>query len=635
MGKEAASVVRLKGLDPKASAEDIRGFFPGLRIPKCGVCILGGPQHEAFVAFESESEAQSAVGFSGHFLKGRKVTIRLSSISETEHKLQYFWKKQHSPSESQPRGEKGALEPPVVNPQLSPPRDPRTVSASSSTNSPPPVPSGDLRTFDKPRGRKMDSPSDPRQTCEKPRDPRTTAMLSGCPQMRNKPCYPRTIAAPSGSPQIRDKLPELNISSSIVSSDFLQTSDKSHCPPKYKPLVPGLCSPTCDKPLNYTTFSTPDQRLQNSDQSQTSDPLKNAFLLGVCTVLESLQSYQSEQREILPERNRQEGSSTIMPETRTPLPGYVRLFGLPGSTTKADISSFFEVLMVDEVIINMKLEHHHVCLVKFVSEQDAVDALQFNNRYLGPVCVEVRKGTEMMWNLALQECENACRVTGVRNSPTDTANRKHELTSEQKCSPAKKARLHSPGKEYIVKVCHLPVTTTKTIIKKVFGCHDIESSKIQHLLDKNRERTDTAFLIFNRKTDYEHAMSRNGWRVGSCAIKVSGISSDEMMEMVRSCNSRSEELIARTKTCLVVENMPEHMKESLIQKLSHKYKVATEDVVVLSDDGKASCTVMVPFKSLKFVTMAHELSQDLLGENAIITRINHNEMNTLANEGLH
>ncbi|XP_077383898.1 RNA binding motif protein 12Ba isoform X2 [Festucalex cinctus] len=619
MEKETANVVKLKGLDPNASAEDIRGFFPGLRIPKCGVCILGGPQHEAFVAFESENEAQSAVGFSGHFLKGCKVTIRLSSISETEHKLQYIWKKKHSPRESQPR-----------NPQLSPPRDPRTVPTSSPTNSPPPVFSGKLQ--------KVCSPRDPRgclENCEIPCDSRTTPTLSGRLQMRDKPCDPRTIAMPSGSPQICDKLLEFRISSHIASCDSLQTSDKPHSPQKYKPLVPSLCSPTCDKPLTYSTYSTPDERVQNADQSQTSDPLKNAFLLGVCTVLESLQSYQSEQREVLPENNRQADSRTITPETQTPVPGYVRLFGLPDSTTKADISSFFEVLKVAEVVINMKLEHRHVCLVKFASEQEADDALQFNNRYLGPVCVEVRKGTEMMWNLALKECEKAHRDNGVRNSLTDPANSKHKRESSEKRSPAKKARLHSPRKEYIVKVCNLPVTTTKTILKSVFKCYDMENSKIQHLLDKNSERTDTAFLILNHKADYEHALSRDGWRVGSGAIKVSGISRDEMMEMVRARPSfKTASLIARTKTCLAVQNMPENMKESLLQKLSHKYKVATEDVVILSDDGKASCTVMVPFKSLKFVTMAQNLSQDLLGENAIIKCITPNEMNTLANEGL-
>uniref|UniRef100_A0A3Q2XFD7 RNA binding motif protein 12Ba n=1 Tax=Hippocampus comes TaxID=109280 RepID=A0A3Q2XFD7_HIPCM len=477
-----AHVVKLKGLDVNASAEDIRDFFPRLHIPVRGVWIwiLGGPNHEAFIAFKSQKEARRAVRHSGRTLKGSKVMIRLSCVAELEKKLQYYEKKKkHSHRVSRPRVEERSEEPQVVHPSTSPPRDPRIASASSPTILPP-------------------------------------------------------------------------------------------------------------TPLNCTTFSPPGDCVQNADHPETSDPLHK-------------------QQEVLPEH-----LHAIMPETQTSGPGYVRLFGLPASTTKEDISLFFKGLKVAEVVVNMKLEHHHVCLVKFDDKQDSIRAEQFNNQYMGPICVEVRKATEKMWKLGLEECESGCH-NDARNSLRDTANRKQKFRLEENHNSVKKGRLFPACKEYIVKVCNLPLLTTKTELREVFDCHEMEKSKIQHLLDKNGDRTDTAFLIFHRMTDCEHAMSRDGWLLGSGHIQVSIINRDEMMDMKRKndwplnlskrkSHARSEmmekNLGADANTCLLVQNMSEYMKETLMLKFSQKYNITTDDIITLND-GKASCTAMVQLKSFK------------------------------------
>ncbi|XP_019747677.1 RNA binding motif protein 12Ba [Hippocampus comes] len=642
-----AHVVKLKGLDVNASAEDIRDFFPRLHIPVRGVWIwiLGGPNHEAFIAFKSQKEARRAVRHSGRTLKGSKVMIRLSCVAELEKKLQYYEKKKkHSHRVSRPRVEERSEEPQVVHPSTSPPRDPRIASASSPTILPPTVQNGDLQTFDKPHDCKIYSniPTGGQQNFEKPCDPRIAPIVNGCPQIHDRQCDPRTIPVPSGCPQVCDELHEHRISSQIVPSDFLQMSDKSKSPQKYKPVVPSQGPLTCGEPLNCTTFSPPGDCVQNADHPETSDPLHKAFLLGVRTALESFQSYPIEQQEVLPEH-----LHAIMPETQTSGPGYVRLFGLPASTTKEDISLFFKGLKVAEVVVNMKLEHHHVCLVKFDDKQDSIRAEQFNNQYMGPICVEVRKATEKMWKLGLEECESGCH-NDARNSLRDTANRKQKFRLEENHNSVKKGRLFPACKEYIVKVCNLPLLTTKTELREVFDCHEMEKSKIQHLLDKNGDRTDTAFLIFHRMTDCEHAMSRDGWLLGSGHIQVSIINRDEMMDMKRKndwplnlskrkSHARSEmmekNLGADANTCLLVQNMSEYMKETLMLKFSQKYNITTDDIITLND-GKASCTAMVQLKSFKLVSMAHKLAQDLLGENAIIKRITATQMNIFANEGL-
>ncbi|XP_049586922.1 RNA binding motif protein 12Ba [Syngnathus scovelli] len=479
------SIVRLKGLDEKANAEDIRHFFPRLHIPDRGVWIwiLGGPQHEAFIAFKSERDARHAVRHSGRSLKGSKVNIRLSSVSELEHKLKYYEKKKHLTSHCLPREKVKVLA------QTSS-RDPRIASAYYTPISPPQEPNGDVS--DKPSDHKIHLDPIPNgclKTIEKSCDPRI-------PHIQDRPCGPRTIPIPNGCPQMLEVLPDLL--SPIVPSDFQHASDKPHSP-----------------------------QIENCDQPQI---FQKGFLLGVRSVLENLQSYPSKQREILGEQDRREDGNIIMSDPQKSRPGYVRLFGLPASTTKADICSFFEGLKVAEVVVNMKLEHRHVCLVKFEDMQDAFDALHFNNQYMGPICVEVRKATEMIWNLALSECENTCHKA---EKDSDTA--KHKVGLEEEYDYPKKPRLYIPRDKYIVKVCNFPVYTTKTDLQQVFQCDELQNRyNIQHLLDKNGHRTDTAFLFLNQKANYEHVMSCNGKLVSAAPIKVSAITRGEMMELKRS-----------------------------------------------------------------------------------------------------
>ncbi|XP_056142726.1 RNA binding motif protein 12Ba isoform X2 [Lampris incognitus] len=132
-------------------------------------------------------------------------------------------------------------------------------------------------------------------------------------------------------------------------------------------------------------------------------------------------------------------------------PGYVRLFGLPTLVTKGDICHFFEGLLVEEVIVNIKLGLKSGCLVKFANFQDGCDALLLNGQQLGSACVEVRGATEKMWNSAVQECEDLSTGFDEMNGtvlPSVTQNMEksrpaHELMNP-KGSPVRKHREKSP-----------------------------------------------------------------------------------------------------------------------------------------------------------------------------------------------
>ncbi|XP_033496703.2 RNA binding motif protein 12Ba isoform X1 [Epinephelus lanceolatus] len=452
--------------------------------------------------------------------------------------------------------------------------------------------------------------------------------------------------------------------------------------PHLKPNTANLKPPTA-QPLDPRTANLHIANLQPSNAHSLDS--NTAFLLGVCTVLQGLQSsLTSENNEALPRLdfpradNTAEFDEVSSPEqTLDPSPGYVRLFGLPSSASKEVICHFFKGLSVQEAIVNVELGRSRGCLVKFASMQDASEALLFNQQSLGPFCVEVRGATEKMWTSAVQECETALDV-GVKpkqNPLRETANHKHRNASALQMkrksvnkSPSvspKKPRSDSdstttisPTEEHTVMVRNLPKGMTKTEIKELFGCPNIAHKNVLHLLDKEGNRTDTAFLIFNRTEDYDYALNLSGCHVGSDAIEVSSTTRMIMRDMMAKSHYRSLKPCPKTdtmkkpnrkrklnpavtpeeapsvnpdpaaQTCLFVRNMPADVMKSHIKSLFFKYKVRMDSIVLLHDgDGKGIGEAVVQFKSQKLAALAQKLhGQDFLGTKVLLTRINVKQM---------
>ncbi|KAM9353460.1 RNA-binding protein 12B-like [Symphorus nematophorus] len=590
-------ILRLQGLDVKAGTEDIRTFFRYLHIPDGGVYILGGSLREAFIAFSTEKDAKLALQYTGKLLKGSKVTLHISNMQEMEHKLESLLKrKKPSPTKF---FDKGAQPSPDTNglPLNTQPGAPKTASR-------PPTAAWSL---------------DPK-TADLP----PTALGSLDPTIASQP----TTAPWSFDPRTASPT--------------------------------SLCSDTSN--------------LQVSDALDSS----TAFLLGVCTVLQSLQSsHQRENNEAVPRVDLSNTYSTVVSPEKTlnSKPGYVRLFGLPASTTKEDICHFFRGLAVQEAIVNIELGHGHGCLVKFASEQDACDALHFNQQLLGTICVEVRTGTEKMWTSAVQECEHALDV-GERLTPKqslfrETANHKHISTYDPWLKrqdanrlppkPPKKPRLDgdsttalSPIVEHTVMVSNLPKTMTKTEIKELLGCPNIAHKNVLHLLDKEGNRTDTAFLIFNRTEDYDYALNLTGCHVGSDAIEVKSVTKEMMRNMIGATHPRNLEPHAKrtrnpkrkhnpsettedtldinadptAQTCLFVSNMPANVKKGHLKGLFCNFRLKQNNITLLRDrDGKSIGEAVVQFKSHNFAAQAQRLhGRDFLGTKVLLTRINVKQM---------
>ncbi|XP_013860197.1 RNA binding motif protein 12Ba [Austrofundulus limnaeus] len=391
-----------------------------------------------------------------------------------------------------------------------------------------------------------------------------------------------------------------------------------------------------------------------------------AFLLGVCTALQGLQSTQITEPVIdVFNTNKLRGEAT--PEqTVSSKPGYARLFGLPASTTKRDICRFFKGLSVQEAIVNVALGPCRGSLVKFTTQQDASDALRFNKQLLGSICVEVRGADEKMWLGALEECENASSVRATqkpeprlkKNANSRDSLLKRKTAKQFPLKPSKRPKIDAPStpqlEEYIVMVSKLPVTMTKTEIKQLFSCPGISHKNVLHLLDKTGMRTDTAFLVFHRVEDFDYAMNLSGCCVGSDVISVSSVTRKTMMEMLlkdrpkklrsfptdpRTYRGRGRDQTALEalpkkdpnrggRTCLFVRNMPADVQKSQVKSLFEQFKVNMKDIVLLHDgDGGGTGEAVVQFQSEKLAAQAGLIhGTEFLGTNVLLTCITVKQM---------
>uniref|UniRef100_A0A671UGT2 RRM domain-containing protein n=1 Tax=Sparus aurata TaxID=8175 RepID=A0A671UGT2_SPAAU len=148
-------------------------------------------------------------------------------------------------------------------------------------------------------------------------------------------------------------------------------------------------------------------------------------------------------------------------------PGYVRLFGLPASATKEVICHFFKGLTVQEAIVNVKLGISHGCLVKFANEQEACEALLFNQRSLDQICVERVKLKQSPLRETANHKQNPAAEQGKRRTVNQL------LSKPPKKPDVASTTALSTTMEYTLKVSNLPKTLMKTDIKELLGCPNI------------------------------------------------------------------------------------------------------------------------------------------------------------------
>uniref|UniRef100_A0A8C7HQC2 RNA binding motif protein 12Ba n=1 Tax=Oncorhynchus kisutch TaxID=8019 RepID=A0A8C7HQC2_ONCKI len=376
------------------------------------------------------------------------------------------------------------------------------------------------------------------------------------------------------------------------------------------------------------------------------------------------------------------GSELRRPEKDyRPRPGYVRLFGLPKTVTSQEICHFFKGLLVQDVIANVKLGVRQGCLVKFGHAQDACDALSFNHQQLGCISVEVRGASEEMWSYAIQQCQNPSydplenplyRPTTQRDrtlyNPQEISSytiqrdgpslESKEMQHQERARPSYRTQrqsLYEPARsceslslsvEYCIMAKNLSKTITKTEIKELFGCPNIANSKILHLLYKDSERTDTAFVIFDQTEDYVYALNLNGCHVGSQAIDVSSVTKEKMQAMLSTgrhhgnpkttpaVSERSEEKhqIVRpfptAQTCVYVRNLQSDVTKMEIKDFFCDLPLTEQFINILCDqDGNGIGEAVAQFKTEDFATQAQKQhGKTYMGTRVLLTCISFQQM---------
>ncbi|XP_010883023.4 RNA binding motif protein 12Ba isoform X2 [Esox lucius] len=371
-------------------------------------------------------------------------------------------------------------------------------------------------------------------------------------------------------------------------------------------------------------------------------------------------------------------------------PSYVRLFGLPDTVTKQEICHFFKGLFVQDVIANVKLGVSHGCLVKFAHAQDACDALSFNHQQLGSVTVQVRGSSEEMWSYAIQQCQNPSydplenpvyRPTAQRANtlfnpqeissnticqsgpssqsreraskrarPSHRTKRQslYELDKELKprmwakrCSEDRSLSVSPkrprscealpPSVEFCVMVKNLSPTIAKSEIKELFGCPHIANSKIVYLLDKESQRTDTAFVVFDQSEDYVYALYLNGCHVGSGVIDVSTVTKEEMQTLLSTerfpDNPKTSPAVSKLnkdkmlidgprgrqlpteQTCVYMRNLHSDITKIYIKDFFQNLPLAENVIHLLCDqEGNSIGEAVVQFKTEDFARLATKLN---------------------------
>uniref|UniRef100_A0A4W5QWS7 RNA binding motif protein 12Ba n=1 Tax=Hucho hucho TaxID=62062 RepID=A0A4W5QWS7_9TELE len=393
-------------------------------------------------------------------------------------------------------------------------------------------------------------------------------------------------------------------------------------------------------------------------------------------------------------------------EAYRPRPGYVRLFGLPKTVTSQEICHFFKGLLVQDVIANVKLGVRQVCLVKFGHAQEACDALSFNHQQLGHISVEVRGASEEMWSYAIQQCQNPSydplenplyRPTTQRDRtsynpqeiPSYTIQRdgpsleSKEMQHQERARPSHRTQRQSlyepdrerhrtwakrrsedrslsrspkrprsceslsPSVEYCIMAKNLSKTITKTEIKELFGCLNIANSKILHLLYKDSQRTDTAFVIFDQTEDYVYALNLNGCHVGSQAIAVSSVTKEKMQAMLSTgrhpkttpaVSERSEEKhqierprvrqFPTAQTCVYVRNLQSDVTKMEIKYFFCDLPLTEQFIYILRDqDGNGIGEAVAQFKTEDFATQAQKQhGKTYMGTRVLLTCISFQQM---------
>ncbi|XP_066536710.1 RNA binding motif protein 12Ba [Hoplias malabaricus] len=328
-------------------------------------------------------------------------------------------------------------------------------------------------------------------------------------------------------------------------------------------------------------------------------------------------------------------------ETKSPKPGYLRLYGLPNYVTKKEVCWFLKGLSVLEVIPDVFLGQDQCCLVKLASLEEAEEGLKCSRRNLDDSCVMVRTANERMWTNAMEFEKKSSTSSELDRISPDRPLRQtspvKRLSEDRSLSGSpKRYRFDSPtlSTEYCVMVKNLPSRTTKTEIKDIFSCRHIPNNKIIHLLNKWGERTSTAFLIFTHPEDYALAMNMDGSPNGSKTLNVSSITKEKMRQLMylekhkETERTPSGEKDCSPLSCIYARNFPADVRKRDVKNFFCPYRIREDDITLLKDEnGNGVGEAVVEFHCEQTAREARSLhGVNFLGQQIFLNCISKQQM---------
>uniref|UniRef100_A0A3Q3W3J0 RRM domain-containing protein n=1 Tax=Mola mola TaxID=94237 RepID=A0A3Q3W3J0_MOLML len=330
----------------------------------------------------------------------------------------------------------------------------------------------------------------------------------------------------------------------------------------------------------------------------------------------------------------------------------VFLRGMPFSVTEAEVEEFFSGLRINEIVLlkNGRGANNGNGFVKFATREDAYEALKRDRNYIGARYVEVSTTTAQDW----------CRAIGRMSMHVNTENNFERERSplRNQTNPQHFARSQSPlaqrsvapDDEYCVLLENLSFAADKEHIKNLFCNANLEDDQILHLLDSDRRRTRSTFVLFKSLRDYCEALSHEKRLFLNRWVHTRPISREKMIALLesQSTNDRpggTERFQDKTlsylsedydseKVCLFVQNLPFDVRKVEIMDFFVGFTIMEDKVLVLRDHkGAGVGKALIEFQSEAEAMRAVSLDgQRFLGSEVILKCISRSQMQQLGSE---
>lgn len=330
----------------------------------------------------------------------------------------------------------------------------------------------------------------------------------------------------------------------------------------------------------------------------------------------------------------------------------VFLRGMPFSVTEAEVEEFFSGLHINEIVLlkNGRGANNGNGFVKFATREDAYEALKRDRNYIGARYVEVSTTTAQDW----------CRAIGRMSMHVNTENNFERERSplRNQINPQHFARSQSPSTqrdvapddEYCVLLENLSFAADKGQIRNLFCNANLEDDQILHLLDSDRRRTRSTFVLFKSLRDYCEALSHEKRLFLNRWVHTRPISREKMIALLesQSTNNRSggtDRFQDKTqsypgdnydseKVCLFVQNLPFDVRKVEIMDFFVGFTIMEDKVLVLRDHkGAGVGKALIEFQSEAEAMRAVSLDgQRFLGSEVILKCISRSQMQQLGSE---